>query len=284
MRAHSRRHAARRGPIARAARYEVVRLSSLRSTWMIAAAALLLTGVVSGLLAYSAAHDSGGGFVTPRQAWPVVIAQGAPLGAPLAVGFVGALYGLQGWAEDAAGGMATTTLTTFRRRTPVAVARFAAITLASALLAGAACLVATATGLVFLGPAHLHLGELAIKSVRVIVYAIALAVIAGSLCVLLRSAMLAAFALLLLPWLIEPLISELFFVVPFLQPHIDLLRFLPFRAMGDMLADATFTGGFELGPPHLGLSGATAESAAFSAILALLATVAFCVRDPLDEG
>lgn len=274
-----------RGPRVRLVRYEWRRLGSLRSTWLIAGAALLLTALVSGLLAYSAVHNTDSGFHAPRNAWAVVISQGASLGAPLAVGFLGALYGLQGWAEEVTGGMAATTLTTFPRRIPVALARFVSIATASAVLTVAACVVAAAAGLVFLGAAHTsgHLGLIAVKSVRVIAYSTALAVIAGALCVLLRSPMVAAFVLLLVPWLLEPLITELFFIVPFLQPHIDLLQYLPFRALSDMAADYTFTGGFEIGPPHLALADATAESAAFTTALALLAAIVFWRRDPLKQ-
>lgn len=125
--------------------------------------------------------------------------------------------------------------------------------------------------------------RIAVKAVRVIAYSVALALIAGAVCVLLRSPIVAAFVLLLVPLLLEPVIGELFLIVPFLQPHLELVRFLPFQAMNDMLANDTFTGGFEIGPPRLQLASATAETTVFTAALVVTSTAVFCRRDPLTS-
>lgn len=130
--------------------------------------------------------------------------------------------------------------------------------------------------------AHPYLVEVLVKTVRIDAYTATLAVVAGSLTLLLRSATIAVFVLLLVPWLIEPVIVEVFYVLPQLRGHTECLPYLPFQAMHSMLISRTIpVGNIVIGPSGLRLLPATGESMLIVAALVAASTTVFRYRDPI---
>jgi len=266
------------GTLLRTARYEWWRLMTLRSTFAIAGVALAVSSVVSLLIATAAVEGNVGG---PGQIWVALLSQGAALSMPFITGYVIALVGVYGWAEEVTGDAIATTFTTLPGRTVVTVGRFTTVALASAALASACCVAVTVVGGFRVGWdwTVITSNQAIEQCLRTVAYSVSLALLAGALCVLFRSHTVAVFTILLVPWLVEPVITAIVFILPGLQEHTGLLRFLPFAAAADVLTDPTL--GSYVGPPRLEFPTAVVELIAIVTVMVTLAGIAFVRRDPL---
>lgn len=261
--------------VGRVARYEWTRAVTLRSTWIIAASAVVASAGVAWMLSNAAVT---GGFNSPRSAWLAVLSQGATTSMPLISGFAIGLVGVFGWAEDITADGATATLTTLTSRPIVATARFVAVAI-TAMVIGAACQAAVVgVGLLQLGVHGLSAATIIDQSLRVLGYDTALTLLSGSMCVIFRSASVSIFVLLLAPWLIEPVVVSIVYLTPAFQNHVEMVKYLPFAAMSDVLTSDP--AGY-IGPPRLELVGAILETLSLAVLAPTVAGAVFVKRSPL---
>lgn len=262
----------------RSASYEWWRLRTLPSTWTLLSAAILVSAAVTYFVALAARQGALSG---QRGIVGTALSQGGSVGIPFFAAHLCAFAGALGWAEDARGDAATTTLTTITGRARVFLGRTTAAVLVATLGAMLSCAVVVAVLGLDLGwsmvldePRHVL-----VQTLRTVVYFVFLTLVYANATVILRSPALAVFAVLGLQFLAEPLLQGVVLLVPSLTRFVGVLRYLPFTAADSLRATPVPGNGFSL-LGRLGTTTATAESAVIVLTLTAAAVACFRFREP----
>ena len=227
-----------------ALRYEWVRIRTIRSTIWLSVIALVF-GIGLSFLVSMGISFSFDSSQAPRGddlngIGPGVVTQFASVGVPYFVAYILAMIGVFAWGHEYRHGMIRATLTALNSRTASWVAKFVVVglwvlvvgvlTIAGSLLAG----------LVWLAddPVRLVTGATAGAAVRTLVYTLLFTWVAAAFTALTRNQTAALVLLFLWPLAVENVIGAVFQLVPALQSHADLVRFLPFNAGGRIVEQA----------------------------------------------
>jgi hypothetical protein len=260
-------------PIQRSIYTESLRYWSLRGNRVLVVTVVVAAALISSLTAASSlVTDSD----TSAEAWSLLATQGATMGAPPLCGYLIGLTGILAWSEEVSGEASMVTPLGVPRRWKAFVARNLSVVAVAVMLATATCLISIACGLAF---TDLDLSSpvgrlLVVKWLRLSTFCALLSLIAGATTILVRSAVIAAFVLLLLPWVVEPLIVQIVVIVPALGSLIPCLSYLPFAALGDVLAVPAFDG-FVLGRTNLAQGAAVGVAGSATALLLVAANVTY---------
>ena len=221
---------------------EWVRLRTLRSTWLLSAASLVLTVVVAVAATLTAGSRQLAPGVTSalgdQQAYATVLASTAQL-TPLLMG----LLGVFAFGHEYRHGTIRPTLTSSPRRTAVALAKVTGVA-AWSLVVALACVLASAGVALLLGGGRFAAGvgptggpteRVAAGSVA---YVVLVALLGLGLGWLLRNVPAAVSLLLLLPLVVEPIVRGVLSIGA-LEPLADIGRYLPFGAGAQLYAFST---------------------------------------------
>lgn len=218
---------------------------------------------------------------SPIQYWSVIATQGGTQGWPPLFAYVVALYGVRAWRHDATGESAFVALLGFAGRWRTALVRIGAISVIAVGLSLAAWLTSVSTALLVgspqLTPESLRI--LLVKGAWTVVCGLTFAHVGSALCVLWRSRGAALTTLLLVPWLLEPLLTQLVQSTPSLGSYANTTAYLPFTAMAATLgssSDAQFGYGKPLLTPR--------EAAIYSLTAAVICIGALVIRYCFSDG
>ena len=220
--------------------YEWVRLTTVRSTWVLSAAALVVA--VLAALAFTLAPSSASTGVEDalgdQRAYANVLTAGAQL-TPLLMGLLGAFA----FGHEYRYGTIRPTLTALPRRTPVAAAKVLTVALWSALVGGLTVLLAALVAVLLRGgrfdPAvSLTAGPTPRMAVGVVLYVVLSALVGLAVGWLFRNIPAAVTLLLVVPLIVEPLL-KIVLSLDALEPVAGIGRFLPFTAGAQLYAYST---------------------------------------------
>lgn len=261
--------------------YEIVRIRTIRSTWWLTAAALVVGVGISTLFSWGISSDFAdhGTAGAPDGVGALVVTQVAATGqVPSIVCFLLALIGVLAWGHEFRHGMIRTSLTALTSRTALWVAKFVVVAAWVAVVAFVTFVLAGLVGTMFLSE-WITVFDAQTWSVigRQVLYGVLLTWLAMGFTLLTRSQAFALVMIFLWPLLVESLVRLLFLLVPSLRDDQAILRFLPFGAgtkMVDVLQPSSSTFGDPLSP----LGGAVVFGGT-AAVLVVASYVAFRTRD-----
>ena len=261
-------------------RYEWVRITTIRSTWLITASALVLSFGFSWLIGYGIASEGEAGGLLASSA--AVITQGASTGfAPVLVAYLMGLIGVFSMGHEYRHGMIRATLTAAPRRWQVLVAKVvlvlgwslvvAVLCLALGVLAGQ--LTVGDLGFTFTG------GDMPRVMLGYLLYVMLFTVGGLAIAAVVRSQAAALGLLLLIPLVIENVL-RLVITLPAAFDDIEwVVRYFPFDAGTRMLVLFPLNEGGPIGPPPLGPVPGGATYAVFTAVLLAAGGLLFARRD-----
>ena len=227
-----------------ALRYEWVRVRTVRSTWVLSAAALLAAVLVSlalGLNPTSGAGSDGpqpGGVRGDQEAFAMVLTAPAQL-SPLLMGLLGAFA----FGHEYRYGTIRSTLAALPRRRVVATAKVLVVALWAAAVASVGVALAAVAALLVRGGRYgpevsLTAGPTPRVALGVVLYVVLSALIGLALGWLFRNIPAAVTLLLVVPLIVEPILRGLL-SLSVLEPISGVGRYLPFGAGGQLFAYST---------------------------------------------
>ncbi|QNN53785.1 hypothetical protein [Nocardioides mesophilus] len=232
-----------------ALRYEWVRIRTVRSTYWLTGIALLFALLVSIAVSW-AMRATFGTAEGPspedlREIGPWLGTQFARAGAPYFIAYLLAMIGILGWGHEYRHGMIRATLTALPSRPTVWVAKYVVTSVWVAVTVLACYLLATVVGWLFLSGLDVAIftGETWQGLLRAVLYAVVLSCLAMAFTALVRNQTAALVFLFIWPLAIENIIQLMFFIVPGLNDHAELPRFLPFSAGNRINSDTVFAPG-----------------------------------------
>ena len=235
-----------------ALRFEWVRLRTVRSTYWLLGMALLLNALIALAIGLATRSEESRGFEVDG-----LLLTGATQFVPLpfAAVFAG-IIGVLSVGHEYRHGTIRPTLTALPHRSVLVAAKLAVVTAVGALLAVASVALNWLVGLLARGePPSLTGGATAAALVGYVVFVALWALLGAGATLLVRNVIGVIVALLVLPLIVEPLLSALSNVpaLDWLQP---IVRYLPFGAGSRMVATvdlSDFIGGEQLGRVASGL-------------------------------
>ena len=262
-----------------ALRYEWARIRSLRSTWWISGMSVLIPAVLAGLLAASLSAADFEGFDTVVTG--VVLTQGAVFGFPLLLAYLTSLLGVFAFGHEYRHGMVRATLTAVPRRAPVLLAKVVVITVFVAVLSLISILVCLLVALVFGG--DLIDSQVSVTGQiigGVVAYSTLFALIGLALAAIFRNQIAALVTVLLVPTVVEQILSVVFVLPDALNSAEFITRYLPFDAGSQMYKprDVLIVNDV-FGPTPLEPLGGGLVMLIFTVLLLALAYVLFSERD-----
>lgn len=216
--------------------YEWTRIRTIRSTYWLSAIALVFGIGLSSLVAMGI-HFSIDSANPPNASDLDGIGQGiatqfAAFGVPYFVAYILAMVSVFAWGHEYRHGMVRATLTALSSRTASWTAKFVVVGLWVLAVA-----LTTMLGSLLGGWLWLHGDGVAVLTgatwgavVRTLVYTVLFAWLAAAFTALVRNQTAALVLLFLWPLAVENVISVVFTLVPALQDHAEVTRFLPFNA------------------------------------------------------
>ncbi len=262
-----------------ALRYEWVRLRTLRSTWWIAALAVLVPAGLVALLAINVSINDFEGFEDVVTA--VVLTQGAVLGPPLLVAYVTALVGVFAFGHEYRHGMIRATLTTVPRRGHVLTAKVLVTAVAVALMSLVSMLVGLALGLLLSG-GLVDAGAATTWQVigGVVAYCTLFALTGLALAAIFRNQIAALVLVLLAPTVVEQIIAAVLIIPDALNSLEFLTRYLPYDAGSQLYKPSNVINlGSFLGPEPLSPLAGGLVLLIFTGVLLAVAYALFTERD-----
>jgi len=216
--------------------YERVRLTSLRSTWVLSAASLVVA--VLAAVAFTLGPSSGGGALGDQRAYAMVLTAGAQL-TPLLMGLLGAFA----FGHEYRYGTIRPALTALPRRTPLALAKVLTVALWSAAVAALTVALAALVALLLGGGrfdpgVSLSVAPVPRMALGVVLYVALSALIGLAFGWLFRNIPAAVSLLLVIPTIVEPLLKVVL-SLDALEPLAGIGRFLPFTAGAQLYAYST---------------------------------------------
>ncbi|MGH3412906.1 MAG: hypothetical protein ACRDPH_07490 [Marmoricola sp.] len=265
-----------------ALRYELTRIRTIRSTWLLTGLAFVLGVLITLLVSWAAAHQFGEHGVRPGELGglgPIVVTQLAATGrVPSLVAFLMAIVGIFAWGHEYRHGMIRASLTALRSRASLWVAKYVVCAMWAAVVTVVTMLVAGLVASAFLGDyVHVFSGQTWAEIGRTEIYVVILTWLGMAFTAVTRSQAFALVMLFLWPLLVEGLITLVFTVVPGLNDYSDLTRFLPFRA-GYQLLNVLSPGSSTFGQPLTALGGAVVFGG-ITAVLMIASRLLFGRRD-----
>jgi ABC-2 type transport system permease protein len=218
------------GRLGDALRLEWVRVSTVRSTYVLAALAVLLGAAVAALIA-ELGRGSG---PDPTLATMVLTSGGDVIPLPFAATFM-AVLGVLGVGHDYRYGLSRVVLTVQPARSVLVVARLIVLAVISLAVAGFGMLLDGALGMLLAGPVMALDAEVARSAVGYLLLTVLWSWLGAAGTWLLRATVPVLTALLVLPLVVEPLLKVLAQAdeLAWLRP---LVRWLPFSAGEAMIA------------------------------------------------
>ena len=226
-----------------ALKYEWRRITTLRSTWWLSGGALM-AGVGLTFLVAMVIRLSSGGEITDGSSpsddligLEMLMTQFSNFDPMFyLVAYIVAIVGIFSWGHEYRHGMIRATLTAIPQRWSVWVAKYLVAGAWVAVVVLATCIVSfVVTALWFAGVGlDFDMPALAAAVGRRMVYTVLLTWVVMSLTILFRNQTFALVAMYLWPMAIETLIKGIF-VLPGLDDHRELTRFLPFNAGGRIM-------------------------------------------------
>lgn len=262
-----------------ALRYELVRIRTLRSTWWIAGMSVLIPAVLAGLLAASLDADDMEGFETVRTA--AVLTQGAVLGFPLLVAYLSSLLGVFAFGHEYRHGMVRATLTAVPRRAPVLLAKVMVTALFVAVLSLLSILVTLLVAVIFGGDLIDASNSVTWQVVGGVVgYCTLFALIGLAFAAIFRNQIAALVTVLLVPTVLEQILTVVLTLPDALNSAEFLTRYLPFDAGSQLFkpSDVLNVGDVFGATPLEPLAGGLVMLI-FTTLLLALAYVLFSERD-----
>lgn len=260
--------------------YEWMRIRTIRSTWWLTGLAVFVGVGISTLFSWGASTEfDNGGPEDLDIAGHLIVTQLAASGEiPNVVCFILAILGIFAWGHEYRHGMVRASLTALNSRTSLWVAKFLVIGLWVAVVSFVTMVLSGLVGTLFLSD---YLTVLTAETWQLIgrgvLYGVLLTWLAMAFTALTRSQAFALVTLFLWPLLIENLINLLFFLVPGLRDHNDILRFLPFDA-GNQMVNVLSSPDGAFGDPLSALGG-TVVFGATAALLMAASYALFLRRD-----
>jgi ABC-2 type transport system permease protein len=211
--------------------YELMRIRTIRSSWVLTGLALTiaLLDAVASTLSVGSGSDTPTPLLGDQAAYAAVLTAPTQF-TPLLMGLLGVLA----FGHEYRYGTIRTALCVLPRRTTLATAKVLAVALWSAAVAGIGVAL-SALVLAFLGGGRfepgtsLTVGSTPRVAMGVVVYAVLVAVMGVAFGWLFRNLQTAVTLLLILPLMVEPLL-RLLLVIPALGPVAGLRHYLPFGA------------------------------------------------------
>lgn len=220
--------------------YEWVRLTSLRSTWVLTVASLLIAVLAALAFTFATGGGSGGppGSQGDQAAYATVLTAGAQL-TPLLMGLLGAFA----FGHEYRYGTIRPTLTALPRRGAVAAAKVLLVVVWSAAVAALAVALAVLVAELFGGDRFepgvgLSVGATPRVALGVVLYVVLSALVGLAFGWLFRNIVAAVSLLLVMPIVVEPLL-KLVLSLDALEPVASVGRFLPFTAGAQLYAYST---------------------------------------------
>ncbi|GGF42031.1 ABC transporter [Marmoricola endophyticus] len=265
-----------------ALRYEWARLTTIRSTWWLTGAALVVGIGLALLISALSAHEFGKNPPSGSDIeglGPFVVTQLAATGqVPSLVGFLLAIVGIFAWGHEYRHGMIRASLTALRSREALWVAKYVVVGAWVVVAQLVTMLVSGVIGEVLLdGYASVLDGATFQTMAWQLLSTLLLTWLAMAFTSLTRSQAFALTAIFLWPLLVENVIRLVFVLVPSLNDAVAVTRLLPFsaqRRMTDVLSEASGT----FGDP-LSAVGGTVIFGGLTVVLMIAAYVAFTRRD-----
>ncbi len=203
--------------------YEVARLKTLRSTWILSGVALVFS-VLVGLLSLPIIKND-----PSQEGWATLFIIGIPTVTALCSAFVGVFS----FGHEYRYGTIRPTLTAMPRRVPVAIAKIAVSALFSFVLSVACILVVFAVGAVLRG-GDVDGSLLSSFVLRVMfgaaLYAVGFCVLGAGLTALLRNQVFGIVFVIVMPLIVENSLSALILLVDFFKPIRGVVNYLPFSS------------------------------------------------------
>lgn len=262
--------------------YEISRIRTIRSTWWLSLIAFVAGVGITALFCWGIHHNINQHPLGPQDRHSLgsaIVTQLAASGQiPSIVGFLLAIIGIFAWGHEYRHGMVRASLTALSSRTSFWVAKYVVCAVWVAVVAVVTMLASAVVGSIWLGH-YINVWDGLTWSIigRETGYDVILVFIAMAFTSITRSQAFALVALFIWPLLIENLIHLFFVLVPSLQAHQDILRFLPFGA-GDHMVDVISTPASTFGDPLSPLGG-TIVFGALGLVLTVASYVLFRRRD-----
>ena len=220
--------------------YEWVRLTTVRSTWVLSAAALgvAVLAALAFTLAPSSASTGVPNALGDQRAYATVLTAGAQL-TPLLMGLLGAFA----FGHEYRYGTIRPALTALPRRAPVAAAKVLTVALWAAVVAALTVALAAVVALLLGGGrfdpgVSLTAGPTPRMALGVVLYIVLSALVGLAFGWLFRNIPAAVSLLLVIPTIVEPLL-KIVLSLDALEPVAGIGRFLPFTAGAQLYAYST---------------------------------------------
>lgn len=211
---------------------------------------------------------------SPDQYWAVIATQGGAQGWPPLFAYVLALYGVAAWRYDATGESAYVAMLGFADRWRTVTVRIFVTTGISIGLSVASWAASIATALIVGSPMLTrHIWSMVLlKGVWTVVCGLTFCQVGAMLCVAWRSRGAALMTLLAVPWLVEPVLTQLLQSTSNLSSISEWSAYLPFTAFSAILGghtDSQLDFGLPQLAPHTALYYCSTAVAASVGIIAI---------------
>ncbi|MGH3424890.1 MAG: hypothetical protein ACRDO8_09185 [Nocardioidaceae bacterium] len=271
-----------------ALRYEWVRLTTIRSTYWLLGATLVLYLALTLTVGFSIDDSEVGSLVDGRQTLAAMLTVGASAGiAPLLLAYIIGIIGVFSMGHEYRHGMIRATLTAVPNRFAVLAAKLVSIAVVAIVGSVLTMLVGIFSVLVVGLDLPIASGFTAELVLGVVLYAILFSWVGVALAGLIRHQTAAVALLILLPTVIESILRALLRLRQLLSDHPDrpdaianLANFLPFDAGGKMYTRASVADLISIGGAEpFGPVGGGIVMAVFVALLLAGMTYLFVRRD-----
>jgi ABC-2 type transport system permease protein len=203
--------------------YELMRLRTLRSTWILSGVAVLFSALIGLLVRPILDNDPS------QESWATLFV----IAVPTVTALCCALIGVFAFGHEYRYGTIRPTLTALPRRIPVALAKIVVAACFSFLLS-LACLLVTFLVGAALGGSRVDgslLGTLVLKSmIGAALYAVGFSLLGAGLTALFRNQVIGVVVVIVMPLIVESALSALLLFVDLFEPIRGVANYLPFSS------------------------------------------------------
>lgn len=269
-----------------ALRYEWLRIRTIRSTYWITGAAVLIGVGLSFLIAMGSSIAYRQSPPNPMELdflAPAIVTQFAAVAGPYLIAYVLVIIGVLSWGHEYRHGMIRITLTALRSRTYVWLAKFVLIAVWTLAVVAAILLLSTLVGWLWLHDDGVRFSgaPLVEQYARALLYALIFVWIGTAAACIIRNQTAALVVVFLWPLAIEPILGLIIKLIPGMDGLEKVSKAFPFNA-GDQLIHSTEVGkalDAFLGGAQLSTLTGTLIFAGFAAVLMIASYLLFLRRD-----